>query len=409
MSKRQGLYLLFALIMVVISLTVYKNYFFQNEQNLLKSQTDFSTEAKKIVGICTQEEKRDACYDREIPLLMDRGFSMEDAFEVTIIVQQLDRSYQYCHVLGHYLSAKETAKDPEKWKDVVARAPLGVCSNGAVHGAFQERFRTESMIDRSLDEIEAELDGVCEPREGWQPTRMGQATCVHALGHLTMYVTEANINDSLALCSRLFPEPERDGVQQLCFDGAFMQIYQPLEPEDFALIEGKEIKSIEESKKFCTNFEGQARGSCISESWPLYRSSLDNPETLPTICDQANFDSWQHERCMSGVFYVSMAQANLSVEWASDFCPKMTKDYRGMCFGNSASRLIEVDSRNIDKAISLCEFADTVGSGKDCFNELLKYSGYTFLVGSPEFYELCEGLPDDLSQQCLKQRPVEKI
>ncbi len=394
----------------VIVVGGYLVYQFLNINEGNSDKNNFTAVAEKIVGICTQEDHKPACYDREIPFLMDQGFTMEETFDVTRVIQKMDRSYTYCHVLGHYLSAKETAKDPEKWKDVVARAPLGMCSNGAIHGAFQERFRVESMPDSSLDYIERELDGVCEPREGWQPTRMGQATCVHALGHLTMYVTEADIHDSLALCGRLIPESDRISVKQLCYDGAFMQIYQPLEPEDFALIAGKEIKSIEASKEFCQQFEAEALGSCTSESWPLYKTQIKDPAKLTEICAPVFFDENLKNRCVNGMFYVAMAQANLSLDWAKDFCSKMSEEYRGRCFGNSASRLIEVDSKNIEDALDLCEFSNSVeGVDGQCYDELLTYSGYTFLVGSEEFFQLCNGLPETMAQLCLNQKPVSKI
>ncbi len=397
LSKRKQVILL---ALVVVSVVAGSFLAWKQSRDAAGSYTEL---ARKIVAACANSDYHPSCYDEEIPKLMDRGFSMEDAFEVTRAVQQMDNSYQYCHVLGHYLSAKETAKDPSKWKDVVARAPLGVCSNGAVHGAFQERFRVESLEGSSIEEIEPELRGVCEPREGWQPTLMGQATCTHAMGHLTMYVTGADIDASLELCDRLLPSNPKDTVRQLCYDGAFMQIYQPLEPEDIALIQGKEVATREASVQFCNRFTGAPRGSCISESWPLYRNELDDPGTLPIICDRASFDDWQHERCMNGVFYVAMAQSNLSVEWAAGFCSEMTEEYRGMCFGNSASRLIETDSRNVERALLLCQQATDSGASEPCFDELLKYSGYTFAIGSPEFYALCNGLPEPWQGKCLAQ------
>src|SRR5690606_4527381 len=126
-----------------------------------------------------------SCYDKELPKLMDEGFSMEDAFAVTRLVQDRDPSYQYCHVLGHELSAKETAKDPDNWKSVIARAPIGVCSNGAIHGAFQERFRVASFAGKSVDDLVPELLRICKANEDWHPTGMPEATCIHRLGHLT--------------------------------------------------------------------------------------------------------------------------------------------------------------------------------------------------------------------------------
>lgn len=361
--------------------------------------------AEVIVEACADSDYRPTCYDEEIPKVMDNGYSMEEAFAITRLVQDADPEYQYCHILGHELSAKETAKDPSRWKDVVARAPLGVCSNGAIHGAFQERFRVESMEGHSVAEIEPELQGVCDPRDGWEVTEMGKATCIHALGHLTMYVTGADIHDSLELCDRLVPANKYDSERQLCYDGAFMQIYQPLEPEDFALIAGMEIESREESIAFCEQFSGAKRGSCISESWPLYRDTFDSPETITQLCERTNYDDWQYERCLNGLFFVAMAQSNLSNEWALSFCPNLPASYSGTCIGNAAARLIETDDRNIGRALALCTDAEASGLGGACFNDLLKYSNYIFTIGSPEFYELCNGMPDPWKTDCLAQVP----
>jgi hypothetical protein len=101
--------------------------------------------AKQIVAICKNKNHSNLCYEKEIPKLMDKPYSlsMENAFQVARQVQIADTSYNFCHVLGHKLSAKETKKDPTLWQQVIGRCPQGVCSNGCIHGAFQERFRTE--------------------------------------------------------------------------------------------------------------------------------------------------------------------------------------------------------------------------------------------------------------------------
>jgi len=112
---------------------------------------------------------------------------------------------------------------------------------------------------------------------------------------------------------------------------------------------------------------------------------------------------------MNGIFYVAMAQANLSVDWAKSFCSEMSSEWRGMCYSNSASRLIEVDSRNIEKALGLCEAAIDEVSSAACYDELFKYSGYTFTVGSPEFFELCNGMPSPWSDKCLIQSSIERL
>jgi hypothetical protein len=195
--------------------------------------------------------------------------SMEDAFQVTGLVQQEDPTYQYCHVLGHELAAREVKKNPDGWKDVVSRCPSGMCSNGCIHGGFQERFRAESFTDQQITSIKPDLKVICEDRASWHPTGLEQASCYHALGHLTMYLTSGEVGRSLPLCDELSLKSSVRDYRQLCYDGVFMQIFQPLEPEDFALVHGKQpIK--ETFGAYCDNYSGTQRGSCISEGWPLF-------------------------------------------------------------------------------------------------------------------------------------------
>jgi hypothetical protein len=294
-----------------------------------------------------------------------------------------------------------TQKDPENWKSVIARTPLGICSNGAIHGAFQERFRASSLVPEAQEVMIAELDDICEPRPDWQATGIGVATCKHALGHLTMYATDGEIDDSIRMCDRLLDGNNSVMDRQLCYDGAFMQIFQPLEPEDFALIQGKEVETTEEAERFCGNFAGAQRVSCVGESWPLYRSLISTPETVMAACQQLSADPSDFNRCMSGTFYVAMAQANLSVEWAGEFCSAVPTEVSGLCFANSASRLIETDSRNVAKSLEVCQLAENAGEGESCYGELLKYSNFIFKYTDPEYTQLCNGLPEEQKQKCL--------
>jgi hypothetical protein len=379
----------------------FASLFFGAEQvPVFQSETE-EVVAQRIIDTCATESYTPLCYDTEIPKLMDGGYTMEQAFDVTRIIQDLDPSYQYCHVLGHYLAGKETQKDPENWKEVIARTPLGMCSNGAIHGAFQERFRAESLPEGAKDVMIAELENICEPRPDWQATGMGVATCKHALGHLTMYATDGEIEDSVLMCNELLDDKNTHMDRQLCYDGAFMQIFQPLEPEDFALIAGKEIETIEEAEEFCAGFGLEYRVSCIGESWPLYRDLISEPQTVMSSCQQLPEGSADFNRCMSGTFYVAMAQANLSVQWAGDFCAKVPKQVSGLCFANSSSRLIETDNKNVAKSLEVCRLAEQVGEGKACYDELVRYSGFIYKYDDPKFTELCNGLPEEQKQKCL--------
>ncbi|MBA3733157.1 hypothetical protein H0W91_02145 [Patescibacteria group bacterium] len=368
--------------------------------NSVTTQADIENYANKVLTLCKDTKYHPACYDKAIPQLMDY-ISMEDAFKVTSIVQDKDRSYLYCHVLAHALSAREVDKNPSAWKDVVSRVPSGMCSNGGIHGAFQERFRGETFTEEQLQTIKPELNDLCEERDSWHPTGLEQASCYHALGHLTMYLTSADIPRSLSLCDEISLKPGGRDYRHLCYDGAFMQIFQPLEAEDFSLIIGKEVTK-EQLPDFCNKFTGEVKGSCWSEGWPLYRSELEKPEGLNSYCSKASLS--ERDRCFSSIIYVMTAMFNLDSNKIISYCPKVVKNQVGGCFASGASRMIEVDYRNIDKAAELCTEAEKFDPKHTCFKTLLQYSTYNFKKDSPEFYKVCNSMPTEWKELCLKKQ-----
>lgn len=353
-----------------------------------------------IIALCAEANYRPSCYEREILLLMSEpGLSMEDAFAVTRIVQEKDPSYRYCHVLGHSLSAAEVKKDPSRWKDVVTRCPSGTCSNGCVHGAFQESFRMESLSAQEIEDRKPELSTMCEKQKGGRSTELEKSTCYHAMGHLVMYLTQADIRKSLDLCRELGRKPGAD-YTKLCFDGAFMQIFQPLEPEDFALIEGKEV-SREDFEMFCKGFPSKERASCWTEGWPLLLPEIKSPERVIAHC-RSGAPEWEAQ-CYRALTYVLTAQFNLDADKIFAFCSKLPGDRRGMCFGNAASRLLETDYRNREEAVDLCMRGAPFDPNGLCFNELVFFSSYNFIPSSKEALALCELLPPPWQNACLAQ------
>lgn len=366
------------------------------------SDSTLNRYATEVVEKCEKERYRPACYDEEIPKLMDE-ISMEDAFKVTRVVQDKDTSYTYCHVLGHELSAREVQKDPSRWKDVVARVPSGLCSNGGIHGAFQERFRVEFFTPEQVEQIKPELMNVCEARDGWNPTGLEQGSCYHALGHLVMYITKAEIKPSLDLCDEMAKKENGRDFSQLCYDGVFMQIFQPLEPEDFDLIAGKEVKA-NELYDFCKKFKDKERSSCWSEGWPLFFDQIMTPTGLVKHCSSAFLGDKSHsDRCYLGLFYVITAQMKFDTVRLSSFCSALPVPRDGECFASGASRMIETDYRNISKSVDFCKGASSLENQGMCYNELIKYSTFNFHPNSKEFYDLCNSLPGASKERCLER------
>lgn len=363
--------------------------------------TALNTYANQVIEKCEAERYHPACYDKEIPKLMD-FISMEDAFKVTSIIQSKDSSYPYCHVLGHELSAREVDKDPTKWKDVVARVPSGICSNGGIHGAMQEEFRSETFTSQQVEKIKPDLVDLCEKRPSWNPTGLEQGSCYHALGHLTMYLTNADIPASIAMCNELGKKADGRDYSQLCYDGAFMQIFQPLEPEDKALIAGKEVKE-GQLPTYCKQFTGKVRSSCWSEGWPVVYKQIMQPQGLVEHCsDKILQRPEDSDRCFLSLFYIVTAQMSLDSNRLDGFCSALPAKFSGRCYADAASRMIETDYKNIPAAIQFCGTASLAADQQFCYGDLIRYSSYNFHQDSEQFTNLCNSLPEAWKKQCLQ-------
>jgi len=360
----------------------------------------FAKYADAVIETCSKESYPPSCYDTEIPKLMDQGLSMEDAFAVTSIIQNRVHDYFYCHVLGHNLSAKETAKDPAAWTDVVARCPVGMCSNGCLHGAAQERYRDDVLTDAQIQDLLPEMSNICEPGEGRDFTGLEQASCYHSLGHLTMYISGAAIDTATGVCDKIAKKGEAD-YTQTCYEGAYMQIFQPLEPEDFALVADIAPKTTDEAESFCDQYAGERRAACHRESWPLYRETLSTPSSLERFCTLVP-DAQSEQRCYNAMFYVLTAQFNFDKDRIVPLCTGLPEKRMAQCFGNSASRFIETDYRLTPDAIALCKIADEHGVGARCYDELLFYSSFNFHPGSEAFENLCAALPEPWKTKCVQ-------
>lgn len=391
-------FLLAAVIVIEAVVLLYRGSFFL--PFFVHGPVSYEALADRVISACKGASYRPGCYDKEIPKLM-KEISMEDVFKITRIVQEKDQGYWYCHVLGHELSGIETAKDPSRWKDVVARCPADMCSNGCLHGAFQERFRVEALPAAHVDDLVKELDGICEERSAWHPTGLQKGTCYHALGHLMMYITGADIGKSTALCEKSAKGKDGQDFSPLCFDGAYMQIYQPLEPEDFALVKGKQPTK-ENLKAFCATVSGERQASCWSEGWPLYANEIKTPKGLVAFC-RVFADDARRKSCYNDIFYVLTAQFNFREDTIENFCVSLPADVRGQCFASAASRLIETDWRLVTRSVALCASAARSGVGDTCYNEMLASSRYNFQPDSEAFLNLCGSLPAPWKERCLQK------
>jgi len=362
--------------------------------------------ADKIFTKCSQTGYAPSCYDKEIPKLMD-VISMEQAFKVARFIQEKDSRYIECHVLGHHLSEREVAKDPAAWKDVVTRCPVSMCNNGCHHGALMARFgnETEVLSFTQIEEIKSDLADVCEPRGIWNPTEVERSMCYHAIGHLNMYVTGANINRSVKICEDIGTKKDGRNYIQTCTEGVLMSVYQPLGPEDVALVKDIRPKK-EEVNSFCAKYTGMAFFACHKESWPLFMEEIVEPRGLVEFCSYTD-ESFPQTNCYASVMNILtilfvVNEENL--DKLKNFCTGLPKERVGLCFAQAARRLMQIDPvYYADRAGAVCRAAETARVGKECYEELADYASLSFHAGSKEFTQYCNTLPFPWDKKCLHE------
>ncbi len=364
------------------------------------AKKSLSAYADDVYEKCAPAPHAPSCYDEEIPRLMDR-ISMEEAFEVTRFVQQKDPRYLYCHVLGHNISYREADRDVSKWKDVVARCPTTFCNNGCQHGALMRRFNAESLTDAQIQQVKPDLQDVCEPRGNWNPREVERSMCYHALGHLHMFMTNADINKSVNLCQDVATKPDGRNYVQTCTQGVLMSVYQPLEPEDFALVRGL-TPTKETVNAFCDQFTGEAWFACHSESWPLFLQDMKEPAGLMRFCSYTD-EPYHKKNCigtgMSILTVLMVVEQGGRLDTLTAYCDQLSGIHKGDCYAHAAFRLVQIDPRYTALAKSVCDAASQSGVGDACFSYLLQHVDQSFAPGQ-EADAFCSAFEEPWQTKC---------
>lgn len=349
-------------------------------------------EARAIVETCKQSPEIMFCYEKEVPSLYPSR-SIPEVFEIVREIRRLDTSYQFCHVLAHKLGELVVAEDPNNWLEAIPLNPTdGMCSNGFIHGVIVGRFRNDALDKESLERTIPDFARACEPRHNWSPSSLDQAICYHGMGHLFMFITNADMRGSLDVCERITQSPTGN-FSRVCTEGVFMQIYQPLEPDDFALLELLPEKPTRENyRRLCSEFaDDKEEGACLREAWPLFRKEILFEKGIGAFC--AGQPSAEEEtKCYESASTIIGRQLLGKETEASEACDGVPEERRSICYVAAAQALLEEDRASGEGAISMCQKAE--GSiGDTCLATLASRASWIFPPGSVEKSRFCELLP----------------
>ncbi len=353
--------------------------------------------ARSIVADCADSgADHSACYEAEVPNLYPK-LSVPEIFDVVREIRVLDPSYQFCHTLGHKIGNRVVAEDPSKWLDDIPLNPSdGLCSNGFIHGVFEGRFGSDTLSDATIQQFMPQFQEACQPHDGWDPSELDQAICYHGMGHLADYITNADLTKSLNFCTQVAPA----AFQRVCYEGVFMEIFQLLEPDDYALFAQLPVKPTKANiRQFCAAYSGNPEweGSCLEESWPLFENEIVNGTGIKSFCS-GQPDATETNQCyvsMSSIIgRMTLGQSAKTVAACDNFPAEQQEN----CFSFSAQAYLEEDLADGKTAIDLCEKADP-SIASQCLWNLADKAQFTFGDKSQRA-SFCALLPDDLQTVC---------
>lgn len=340
------------------------------------------------------------CYESEVSQLYPE-FSVPQIFEIIRHIRREDPSYQFCHVLAHKIGERVVAENPDRWIDAIPlNSSDGLCSNGFIHGVVGGRFRAEVLDDVTLQKLLPDFRRACEPRTGWSPSSLDQAICYHGLGHLYDFITNANVPKALDICTQTTTELYR----RVCVEGVFMQIYQPLEPDDYLMIEQMPVKPTKGTvRRFCAKFEDTPtyEGACLRESWPLHTGMFDGTGVESFCSNQP--DATEETACYQSASSIIGRLSLGNPEKAASACEQLPQKRQDMCFSTVAQTFLEENRTDASKAIGFCTRAKA-SPAQRCMESLVDQASFIFGQNKSEMKEFCAALPADMQVLCEQIR-----
>ncbi len=356
--------------------------------------------AKRMVEACRNADLRSFCYETEVPKLVDT-MSTYDIFNVIRTIRRFDEGYVFCHVLAHELGAHEVSLDPDNWINVLAKGPTdGLCSNGFAHGAIVTRFSEGALLPEVMANIIPDLKIVCESRAGWNPTSLHKAMCYHGLGHVLVHMTVADVPKALANCDVIAQNDQGD-YRRLCHEGVYMQLFQPLEPEDQALIDRLPYQPQADTVwQFCTDFSDNQDdfNACWREAWTFF--DLTTRAGIEAYCHQQSPGAGR-KSCYVTVYTINGRQNLGNPEKIVFVCNQLAENRQGRCLAHAANAFLEEDPELVPNGVALCAKGSTESVRDECYDFLSTVAVYNFHPQSAPHRRLCELLPPAWHNACL--------
>lgn len=389
------------MILALVLLIALLGVFYLSSSREYKPSKSANYYANLLLDGCSNEDAKESCYLREVSLLMEVA-SLEEAFAAVEIAQQQDEFLMTCHTIGHVIGQKEVEKDPGNWVDVIGRCPDFTCSDGCPHGAVIGRFGEESLSEDELRVAKEELALACGYDGSEESLSPQNYKCLHGVGHLTMFLEEADVGRALDLCESISGGDD-NSAYSACSEGVFMIIHQPLgvDQEDLVRDLAPTLDTLDE---YCSNYEGLALRSCYNEAFVLLEGKILEQSEVEKFCSYSNDENTKY-LCLE-TLYMTAAKIYLDDGILNDFvsyCMDATDENKENCIDQGVVKVLQQDLGFVGDVLNLCSQIDDEHLQRSCQEEIGLYFPATYLKENyQERSEYCSQLPSEMAEDCLE-------
>ena len=181
-----------------------------------------------------------------------------------------------------------------------------------------------------------------------------------------------------------------------------MQLFQPLEPEDYALVDMLPyVPTRENLEQFCSeNSENDTQyGACWREAWPLFGNDVYDSKGVINYCSALS-DAQGQDLCYISAFTINGRHNLGNPDKMAATCNGLPSEHQGTCFARGANAFPEEDPGLIAQAINMCSRAQEEEAENECYSFLARVASFNFHPDSPAFEELCSSLPGEWEAVC---------
>ena len=389
-----GMWFIFLMLVILIGMA-YRYFVLQGKRTV----EEYAVRIKKICAVSPM--RAELCYENEIENLV-HDVPMEMGFAVIKNIQAEKNSKLWnCHNLGHQIARQEIRKKQEEWKDIFARCPVGECREGCQHGVLQEHFKSSVLNDEQLTSIIGVLQKACIKRKDWNPIGADIYNCLHAQGHLTVYLTAADLPKSLDICRRITGGNDTDQNFLTCVSGMFMQVYLPYDVDGEALVKDMVPKNRDTLLKFCSPYSGSVWTACMVEAWPIFAADVQSSDGIMQFCTLFKTGKDQVD-CVKRVVAELTLVLNVDIPRIEKICMELPREWTGECFGALASQVTVVDIQLIPRALTVCPHAPDYAK-EGCYKREIENAKFDLGTGSPAYKEICRGIQEPWKALCISK------